>query len=139
MAFSRRDLNLLLPALAITGSAQADDKLLGSKMYAFEDLPVKQNANNRSRAVLDGVTHKGCRIEVHHTELAPGQAPHAPHQHEREEMLVIREGTLEVTILGKSRTLGPGAIVLVGSGEMHGWRNVGTTPAHYVVMALGRD
>ena len=54
-------------------------------------------------------------------------------------MLIVREGTLEVTISGKSRNLGPGSIVLLGSGDEHGWRNVGTTQAHYVVMALGRD
>jgi quercetin dioxygenase-like cupin family protein len=138
MAYSRRQLNLLLPALAAAG-ASAEDKILTSKIYAFEDLPVKQSGKNRQRAVLDGLTHKGFRIEVHHTELAPGEAPHAPHHHEREEMVIIREGTLEVTISGKSRIVGPGSIVLLGSGDEHGWRNVGTTQAHYVVMALGRD
>ena len=138
MAYSRRQMSLLLPALA-AGSASAEDKILTSKMYAFEELPVKQNGRNRQRAVLDGITHKGCRIEVHHTELAPGEAPHPPHRHEREEMLFIREGTLEVTISGKSRNLGPGSIVVLGSGDEHGWRNAGTTQAHYIVMALGRD
>lgn len=138
MALSRRELGLLLPALT-AASSSAEDKVLTSKMYAFEDLPVKQSGKNRQRAVLDGVTHKGCRIEAHHTELAPGEAPHPPHRHDREEMLVIREGTMEVTISGKSRKLGPGSIVLVGSGGEHGWRNVGNTQAHYVVIALGRD
>ena len=138
-SFSRRQLSLLLPALAGSGTAAAEDKVLASNMYAFEDLPVKQNGKNRSRAVLDGLTHKGFRIELHHTELAPGEAPHAPHQHEREELLMIREGTLEVTILGKSKKMGAGSIVLVASNEMPGWRNVGATQAHYVVMALGRD
>ena len=138
MAFSRRQLNLLLPALA-AASASAEDKILTSNVYAFEDLPVKQSGKNRQRAVFDGLTHKGFRIEAHHTELAPGEAPHPPPHHEREELLIIREGTLEVTISGKSRNLGPGSIVLLGSGDEHGWRNIGTTQAHYVVIALGRD
>ena len=138
MVYSRRQLNLLLPALAAAG-ASAEDKTLTSKIYAFEDLPVKQSGKNRQRAVLDGLTHGGFRIEAHHTELAPGEAPHAAHHHEREEMVIVREGTLEVTISGKSRRVGPGSIVLLGSGDEHGWRNVGTTQAHYVVIALGRD
>jgi quercetin dioxygenase-like cupin family protein len=138
MAYSRRQLGLLLPALAAAG-ASAEDKVLTSKLYPFEELPVKQNGKNRQRAVLDGLTHKGFRIEAHHTELAPGEAPHAPHHHDREEMVIIREGTMEVTISGKSRKLGPGSIVLIGSGDEHGWRNVGTTQAQYVVLALGRD
>lgn len=138
MAYSRRQLGLLLQALA-AGAASSEDKVLTSKMFAFEELAVKQSGKNRQRAVLDGLTHKGFRIEAHHTELAPGEAPHAPHHHDREEMVIIREGTMEVTIQGKSRKLGPGSLVLIGSGEEHGWRNVGSTQAHYVVIALGRD
>ena len=72
-------------------------------------------------------------------ELAPGEMPHAPHHHAHEEMIIIREGTLAVTILGKTAELGPGSVAYVASGEEHGWRNVGNTRARYMVMALGRD
>ena len=54
-------------------------------------------------------------------------------------MIMIREGTLEVTIAGRSTTLGPGSIAYVASNEEHGWRNVGTTRAQYFVLALGRE
>jgi quercetin dioxygenase-like cupin family protein len=51
-------------------------------------------------------------------------------------MIFIREGTLEVTISGKSDKLGPGSVAYVASNEEHGWRNVGTTTAHYFVLAF---
>ena len=105
-------------------------------MFRFEDLPVRQNGANRGRAVLRGKTHRNFSIECHETELAPGNAPHAPHHHANEEMMMIREGTMEVTISGKTERLGPGSVVYVASNEEHGWRNVGETVAHYFVLAL---
>lgn len=136
MNYSRRDLRLLLPALALMNAA-ADDKQLPSKTFPFEDLPVRSNGH--TRAVFDGETHTGFRLELHETEVAPGEAPHPPHHHLHEELMMLREGTLEVTISGKKSTIGPGSVVYVASNEEHGWRNVGTTPVQYFVIALGRD
>ena len=138
MDYSRRDLSLLLPALG-AATATAQSSKIASKTYRFDDLTVKANGTNRTRAVLNGSTHSGFPVELHETELGPGQAPHPPHHHVHEEMIMIREGTLEVTILDKISKLGPGSVAFVASGEEHGWRNVGTTPAHYFVLALGRE
>ena len=139
MNYSRRDFGLLLPFLAVSSVATAQTPALPSKTYAFDDLPVRNNGANKSRAVLEGKTHGGFPVDVHITELAPGLAPHPPHQHVHEEMIMIREGTLEVTIAGKSAKLGPGSVAYVASNEEHGWRNVGTTRAQYFVLALGRE
>jgi len=139
MNFSRRDFGFLLSALAAAGAATAQTPTLPSKTYAFDDLAVRNNGANKSRAVLDGNTHGGFPVEMHITELAPGLAPHPPHHHAHEEMIMIREGTLEVTIAGKSTKLGPGSVAYVASNEEYGWQNVGTTRAQYFVLALGRE
>ena len=82
MNYSRRDLALLLPALAVANAqAQQDSQVLPARAYKYEDLPVKVNKTSRGRAVLKGDTHSGFPIELHMTELDPGQAPHPPHQH----------------------------------------------------------
>jgi quercetin dioxygenase-like cupin family protein len=138
MNYSRREWSLILSALAARGAA-AQSAVLPSKTYRYEDLPVRNNGANRQRAVLKGETHAGFPIDLHETELAPGEAPHPPHHHVHEEMLIVREGAIEVTIAGNSAQLGPGSVAYVASNEQHGWRNVGTTRARYMVMALGRD
>jgi quercetin dioxygenase-like cupin family protein len=138
MNYSRRDLSLLLPLLA-AAKAEAQNAILPSKAYTFEQLPVHTNGDNQTRPVLDGETHAGVRIELHETELPPGGAPHPPHRHVHEEMVLIREGILEVTIAGRSAKLGPGSVAYVASNEEHGWRNAGDTRAHYFVLAIGRD
>lgn len=58
MEFSRRDLSLLLPALAAAGAA-AQKAALPSKTYRYDDLPVRTSGPNRFRAILEGETHAG--------------------------------------------------------------------------------
>ena len=133
---TRRDLTLLSAGLiAATAKAQKPAlQPLPSKAYRFGDLVLKGN----SRAVFDGLTHSGFHVDLHETQLAPGAAPHPPHKHEHEEIVMIREGTMEVTIEGKVTVVGLGSVVWAGSNDMHGWKNVGTTVAQYFVIALGR-
>jgi quercetin dioxygenase-like cupin family protein len=138
--YSRRDLALLLPAVAAASAeAQTDGQVLPARAYKYEDLPVKVNKTSKGRAVLRGDTHSGYPIEMHLTELDPGQAPHAPHRHVHEEIFMLREGAVDMTISGKTTRLGPGSVAYIASNELHGLINSGTEAAHYFVIALGDD
>ncbi len=139
MSLSRRDIARWLPALAAASAAAQPKDALPSHCYRWEDLPVKVNGENRSREVFQGTTHSGFPIDMHETELAPGKAPHAPHRHAHEELVVLREGSLEVTIAGRTTTVSAGSVVYVASNQEHGWKNAGPTRARYYVMALGRE
>lgn len=148
MIYSRRELGVLLPSLLAASQAYSDSPELASsspelasKCYPFDSLITKTNpeTHNQARSVLDGQTHTGTQIELHITTLAPGQMPHPAHQHLHEEMIMLQEGTLEVTILGQSASIGPGSVAYVRSNELHGWKNVGTGPAQYFVLTIGKD
>ena len=60
----------------------------------------------------------------------------APHRHADEEILILKEGKLEVTINGAAQTVGAGSIVFIASNDEHGWRNVGDVPATYYVVRV---
>jgi mannose-6-phosphate isomerase-like protein (cupin superfamily) len=139
MTYSRRDLCLLVTALAASSGASAQKTTLQSRAFPYEDLPVKKTPGHETRAILSGELHNGCYVEVHQTRLAPGEMPHPAHHHLHEEMFMIREGTLEVTISGKSTPMGPGSVGFVGSNDEHGVRNSGKTHAEYFVVAFGKD
>jgi quercetin dioxygenase-like cupin family protein len=148
MNVSRRDLALLLPGLAGGAAAAQETKspkkaangpppLLVSKGYEFGDLPVRSNANGgTSRQVFDGLTTRGQRVTLHISELPPGQAPHPPARQPHEEIIVIREGTLEATLNGQVARLGPGSVIFSSFNDLNGWKNVGTTPVQYYVVSL---
>jgi quercetin dioxygenase-like cupin family protein len=147
MKLSRRDLSALLPALAAAQSAMAQSAVsqskekptLASKAYRFEDLPEKVNGQNRSRDVFNGKNHSGFPVDIHITDLGPGQMPHAAHHHVHEEIVMLQTGMLDVTIEGKLTRVTAGSVVYVNSNEEHGWKNPGPECARYFVMAIGRE
>jgi mannose-6-phosphate isomerase-like protein (cupin superfamily) len=149
--YSRRDLGCLFPAfLAATASAQnttqpATDNsveklpVLGTKAYLYHELPVATNGQNKQRRMFTGKTHTGFKMESHQSDIAPGEVNHPPHQHLREEMMLVRSGAMELTISGKPMRLGPGDVGFIGSNEMHNAKNVGTARAEYFIVNIGRD
>jgi quercetin dioxygenase-like cupin family protein len=139
MLLTRRELTMLMPAMAAAAQTPAGTDVGGSQAIRYEDLTPTRSGPGASRQMLRTRTHSGYRIDMHETELPAGMAPHPPHQHVHEEMMLIREGTMEVTIAGATTRLGPGSCVYVASNQMHGWRNAGTGTARYFVLALGED
>ena len=139
MTYSRRELCLLAAAFAAVPGKAATGTVLPSKIYRYEELPVRDSNGNKMRPILEGELHDGFHLEVHQTRLAPGNMPHPAHHHVHEEMFMLREGTLEVTIAGRATRMGPGSVGFVASNVEHGVRNVGTTPAEYFVVELGKD
>jgi quercetin dioxygenase-like cupin family protein len=143
MSYSRRDLAILLPALAVGAAAQQPGakeppQVLRAKTYPFDELVVRNSANGalKSRSVFDGVTTRGQRLTAHVSELAPGQAPHPPARQKHEEIIMLREGTLEVTLNGEASTIGPGSVIFIPYETLAGWKNVGTTVAQYYVVSV---
>lgn len=158
MNFSRRDLAVLLPALAAANAAAQQKKgpmkadsgpppVLESKTYEFNALPESINdaKTGKRRSVYTGITTRGQQLSMHMTELAPGAAAHLPHQHLNEETIMLREGTLEVELHskvgefghGQTSRIGPGSVIYVASNDPHGMRNVGQTGAKYFVVEIG--
>ena len=138
MKLSRRELPLLLPALA---AAQSSDRaeMLRSAALRFEEMPARRSGSITARQILKGATHSGFPIDLHQSELPAGESPHPPHRHIHEEMMLIREGVLDVSIDGRITRLGPGSVAYIASNRQHGWRNPGSEPARYFVLALGED
>jgi quercetin dioxygenase-like cupin family protein len=145
---TRRDLSGLLPALigAVAASSLRADStdsaptLLHSHAYHFDELPVHKSAGGGiSRPVFDGLLPTGEHVELHETTLQPGQMPHPAHRHKHSEMMLIREGTIDFIMENKTERLTAGGVAFCGSGELHGLRNSGTTPAQYFVIAIGTE
>jgi len=130
---------LLLVAAPVSVRVRAGQSVLPSGLFSYDRLPVRASGSTEIRQMLTGATHSGYRIDLHATDLAAGQMPHAAHHHVHEELLLIREGTIEVTVGKQTSRLGPGSAVYIASNEEHGWKNVGSATATYFVLALGDD
>ena len=137
---TRRSLAALLPALLAAARPAAAADLLPSLMMNPGDATARQGQTTSQLRFFDGLTHENFRVEVHETTLAPGAAPHAAHRHVHEELVIIREGSLQVDMEGEpSKVVQTGGVIFAASNRLHGWRNPGATPASYFVIAIGND
>ncbi|MBD2704893.1 cupin domain-containing protein [Spirosoma sp. BT702] len=107
---------------------------IASKTYVWKDIPVVKKVTSEQRAILDGTSTDFSHLEVHATSLPAHQKPHPAHKHDDEELIIIKEGQLTVTIEGKTKTLGPGSVALIMPGDEHGFANNGDASATYYVM-----
>ncbi len=114
----------------------APKPLLGSKVFDWSKLAVRPTASGQRRDVADNPTATLATFESHITTLNPGQASHAPHRHPQEELIILKEGTLEIHINGETQRAGPGSTFFYASNDAHAVRNVGDTPATYWVINL---
>ncbi|MGC1421029.1 MAG: cupin domain-containing protein [Terracidiphilus sp.] len=134
---TRRDLIVALIAVVCTvgGFAAADElPLIGSSVFDWNSVSAKPTETGSVRSFFTVRTPTLERLEVHVTTLNPGKSPHPPHRHPNEEMLIIRQGTLEALINGEWKQVGPGSVIFFASNQLHGVRNVGTEPAVYHVI-----
>ena len=136
---TRRD--VIVAVLAIAGTAvvvrAADPKpavIQGSSVFDWSAMEVKETKVGSVRSVLRKPTATLDELEMHVTTLKPGETSHAPHQHANEELIILKEGTVEVLNLGQWRRVEAGSIVFNASNDLHALRNVGSGPATYHVI-----
>jgi mannose-6-phosphate isomerase-like protein (cupin superfamily) len=115
-------------------------RFLSSGVFDWGRLDFRPTAVGARGDVFDTPTATLDNLECHVTTVIPGAAPHAPHRHADEELLFVKEGTIEVMINHATMLAGPGSVVFFASGDLHGLRNGGFAPAtYYVLRIIPRD
>jgi (S)-ureidoglycine aminohydrolase len=104
-------------------------------VYRWNNLEAKREDTRIRTQVLEGSTTSLSYFEVHTSTLEPGKAPHPPHTHAgQEELMIIKEGKVKITINGLRKVLGAGSIAFAMPGDEHGIENAGNTSATYYVL-----
>ena len=127
---------ILISLLLATSTliAQKNDSLL-SNVYYWNKLEQKKEDTRIRRQVLEGKTSALSNFEIHASTLEPGKAPHPPHVHDDyEELIIVKEGQVKITIARQSKILGPGSIAFAMPGDEHGIENAGNTQATYFIL-----
>jgi quercetin dioxygenase-like cupin family protein len=120
---------------AVALAAQAPGTaVLPSSVYDWTTLKAEATPVGEKRAVFLGATATMDRMSVHVTTINAGEAPHPPHKHLEEEIIIVKEGTIEAMQNGETTVLGPGSVIFEASNDLHGLRNVGEGSATYFVI-----
>ena len=116
--------------------AQKTDSIK-SAVYPFDKIQPKKEKTSTSRQIFKGSTLDLAYFEMHATTLEPGKAPHAAHTHgDTEELIIVKQGIVKLTINGHSKTLGASSVAVVMPGDEHGIENAGKDNATYYIVKL---
>lgn len=121
----------LLPAQPSAGVAAP--KPIGSTVFVWENLVVQPTGVGERRDVARNPTATLREFECHVSTLNPQLASHPPHTHPQEELIILRDGELDVHINGTNTRVGPGSVFFFAANDPHAVQNRGDRPATYFV------
>ena len=119
---------------SVTYSPPTQTTPLGTTVVDWDSLGAQYTPVGLYRAVFDAPTPTHEKFEVHVTTLKPGMSSHQPHHHPWEELILVKEGKLKVSINGQNHQAGPGSLIFFASHDAHNVTNDGDTPATYYVI-----
>ena len=125
-------------APTVVGTGTGD--LVKARVFTPEQGSVRTMANGgQSRDVLHGTLLTGETIGVHESMQLAGAKANPLHTIGHSELILVREGTLAFEHDGLTETAVAGSLIYVAYGTLHTVRNIGDTPAKYVVISIGAE
>lgn len=123
----------LLVALLLAASPGYSQSI-ASKVYTWHQASVVKYAGYEDRTILAGTTRDFTNFTVHGITLFVNQPSQPAHKLDEEELIIVKEGELTLTLGQKVKTLGPGSIALIMPGDLHRFENKSPQPLTYYMM-----
>ncbi|OIR07636.1 hypothetical protein GALL_102990 [mine drainage metagenome] len=124
--FKKVSLLIFLSILVLITKAQSDS--LRSGVYDIESIEGKK---------LQGKTSTVAVLNMHASTLEPGKTNHPPRAlMDREELVIVKEGSLTLTINGNNKTLSAGGIALIVAGDEQSFENASDKRVSYYVIGF---
>jgi len=123
----------------LSAAESAPPEALKSSVWDWTKLEAETTATGERRRIVNSPTVTCTSFSCHVTTVAPGTASHPAHRHPDEEIILVKDGMVEVTINGVSQRAGAGSIFFFGANDEHGLRNVGETAATYYVIRVATE
>jgi mannose-6-phosphate isomerase-like protein (cupin superfamily) len=136
---NRRELSLVLFSALASGAvvafAQNGSKpAMTSAAIEWNSVSEAANANGSSRKFFEAPSPTLDLLECHASTLKPGAANHEILKRPNDEVVIVKEGTVEAYTGDKWVRVGPGSVVFQAAGADQSIRNPGDTPATYHVI-----
>ena len=127
MELDRRNLLGVLAGLVAAGSSLPAAELQ-SVLYDPRDVRTEKHPFGALRIYCDGSTSGLKSLVIGSIVLNLGEQPHPPHTHPEEEILLVTEGTGQISLKGNASAAEPGALMYAAPNDLHGIRNTGAAP-----------
>jgi (S)-ureidoglycine aminohydrolase len=104
-----------------------------SDVYAWKNLQVEKKQRSERRQIINGASAVLPNLEVHAVTLKPKSGPQPKNRLDEEIMLLIKEGSVKVSIGNKQEILGAGSVAFAIPKDEIGIENAGNGIASYYV------
>lgn len=126
---------IIIVVLFVSYMGIAQQEEVESGGYTWAELPTKESHQRIGRKIMEGNSPHFSFLEIHATTQEKGAKPSPMHtQENREEVVIVKEGLLKMTINGKSELLPAESVVLIPPMAEQTMENVGDGPLTYYVM-----
>jgi quercetin dioxygenase-like cupin family protein len=114
--------------------SQATNGIMGPAAIDWNSVVARTNDYRVSRKFFESRTATTDVLEFHATTVKPGEPNRPPVQHAEEEVIVVKDWTVDALVNGEWKTVGPGAVIFNAANSLHAIRNPGNTPVTYFVL-----
>ena len=116
---------------------KAQNSQLISGVYHLDSIAAKQPAGAAEKPKLLGGTTDLTQLSFHSSTLAPGKTNHPLRALlDREELIIVKDGQLTLTVNGSRKLLSTGSIALIVAGDEQSFSNASDKPASYYVLGF---
>lgn len=111
-------------ALAAAGAPSAQAKVTAD-VLGSDKAQTLEHPFGVQHIYYQGPTEMLQVFEGGSLSLKSGMAPHPPHKHPEEEIMIVTEGAGEISVEGEITRVGPGSMMYAGGNRLHGIKNTG--------------
>lgn len=126
--------------MLISQHGHAQPNLIPADVYQWKVPPIAGTDRTKSRVIIEGATPAFSFLEVQAVTIAPdqtrrpGQTLHSGHTYADEELIIVKEGELTITINDENpETLEAGSIAFIMP-DQHSFTNLSNQPVTFYVM-----
>ncbi len=103
---------------------------LESGVVTWKNLVPEKHGNVEIRSIMEGQGQDFAYLRVT-AETLPGREVFEKYYEDMEELLIIKEGELDITVGDASKVMGPGSIAVIHPGDKRRVKNTQDTPATF--------
>lgn len=104
-----------------------------SGIARWNELKTEARGNTQVRQIMSG-TGRDFEHLILHAETLPGKGRSNALNKDMEELLIVKEGELQISVAKKTKVMGPGSVAVVFPGEKRSVVNTGSQPGTFYVM-----
>jgi len=120
----------LLPGIPRLYAQTLPADTLTGEVVRWQQLMATSSHRGTTRMVLNGATHDLSQLEIKALTLDTGVIV-AAYGSEADELIIVKDGELDVSADSDQKMLGPGGVALFSAGARYSLENGGPTPVTY--------